>query len=67
MGQHDSNTSSKTSIDFEALAQGVDEMREVMRSMVAGLVADGFDDAQARDIVAGLWRTLGKKNTEDEG
>lgn len=71
MGTHDSNTdtskASTTGIDYEALATGVDEMREVIRAMVAGLVADGFDDPQARDIVAGLWRTLGKKTTEDEG
>jgi hypothetical protein len=59
MGKHDSN------VDFEALAAGVAEMREAVRAMVAGLMTDGFSEEQARDIVAGIWRSTGKKSSED--
>jgi hypothetical protein len=47
-------------IDYEALAKGVEQMREAVKAMVAGLIADGFSDEQARDIVAGLWRSTGR-------
>jgi len=57
MGQHDSNTDEGTGIDFEAVADGVQQMRETVNAMVVALVADGFTDEQARDIVAGLWRS----------
>lgn len=46
--------------DFNQLAAGVDELREALQAMVAGLVADGFTDEQARDIISGLWRTMGR-------
>jgi len=38
-------------IDYEDLANNVEAMREIMRALVAGLVADGFTDEQARAIV----------------
>ena len=57
MGQHDSKTKG---IDFSDVAHGVEEMRETFRAMVAGLIADGFTDEQARDIIAGIWRQMGK-------
>jgi hypothetical protein len=56
----------ESNVDFEALAAGVEQMREAVRAMVAGLVADGFTDEQARDIVAGIWRSTGRNTEEDE-
>jgi len=41
-------------IDYEELAANVEQMREVLRAMVAGLTADGFTDEQARAIVASV-------------
>jgi hypothetical protein len=53
------------SVDYEQIAQGVDELRETLRVMVAAVMAEGFTDEQARDIVTGLWRSLGMKKSED--
>jgi uncharacterized membrane protein YebE (DUF533 family) len=50
----------KTSLDFETLAQGVEDVREVINSFVAALTADGFTDDQARDIITGMWRSFGR-------
>lgn len=41
-------------IDYEALATGLDQYRECLRAMVAGLMADGFTDRQARALVTRL-------------
>lgn len=38
-------------VDYAALAEGMDQLREVLRAMVAGLVSDGFTDEQARRLV----------------
>lgn len=38
-------------VDPHALADALDVMRETLRAMVAGLVADGFTDDQAHAIV----------------
>jgi hypothetical protein len=38
-------------IDFDELARSIEEMREIFRAMVAGLVADGFTEEQARVLV----------------
>lgn len=46
---------------FEQFAQAIDEIRELLRAMVAGLVADGFTDEQAREIVTGMWRSSGER------
>lgn len=51
----------KSSIDFDLLAQGVEDLRESLRAMVAGLVADGFTDREAREILVGIWRMQGKE------
>lgn len=50
-------------IDYETLANAMDEMREVLRSMVAGLVADGFTDREAHAIVA---KMMGYPPEEEE-
>lgn len=44
-----------SNINFNELAQSVEELREVIRAMVAGLTTDGFTDEQARGIVAGIF------------
>ena len=41
-------------INFDELAEAIGEMREVTAAMVAGLVADGFTDEQARELVVAL-------------
>lgn len=41
--------------DYGELANGIDDVRETLREMVAGLVADGFTDEQARTIIAGVF------------
>jgi uncharacterized membrane protein YebE (DUF533 family) len=55
-------------MDYEQIAITVDEFRETLRVMVAAAKAEGFTEEQARDIVAGLWRSVGtdKKKTEDD-
>lgn len=42
---------------YEEFAKALDEIREMLRATVAGLVADGFTDEQAREIVTGLWKS----------
>lgn len=44
----------QSGVDPAALAQVVDDLREVMRASVAGLVSDGFTDREAHAIIAGL-------------
>lgn len=41
-------------MDYTELAAGVDQMRETLRSMVAGVMSEGFTEVQARDIVTGI-------------
>jgi len=50
-------------INFEELAASVEELREIFRAMVAGLVADGFTDEQARALVT---EVVTRKVDEDE-
>lgn len=52
--------SSNSGINYEEIAKQVENFRETQRALVAGLLADGFTDEQARDIVAGLWRVTGR-------
>lgn len=54
MGRHDSNPESKPILDYKQIAEGADEMREMLRALVAAVKAEGFDDKQARAIVAGI-------------
>lgn len=42
-------------IDYEQLAQGIEEAREAIRALVAGLREDGFTDREARAIAAGIF------------
>ena len=43
---------------YEELAKALDEIREMLRATVAGLVADGFTDEQARELVVALWKNV---------
>lgn len=49
---------------YEALAEGIDEVKELARVMVRGLMSEGFTEEQARDITAGIWRTAGRPTSE---
>lgn len=51
--------------DYEALAANIAEMREVLNSVVAGLVADGFTDREARGIVSGMFANMNKSSGDD--
>lgn len=42
-------------VDWAAAAAAIDHMRELARAAVAGLVADGFTDEQARAMVSGVF------------
>lgn len=53
-------------IDFQALAESVDELRETLRAIVAGLVQDGYTEAQARQIVVGMWASQPAEDGEGE-
>lgn len=55
MGQHDSKTKG---VDFNEVAAGTEEFREVIGAMVAGLMTDGFTLDQARGAVAGFWASM---------
>jgi uncharacterized membrane protein YebE (DUF533 family) len=41
-------------IDYEELAANIEQMREIFRALVAGLIADGFTDDQARALVVAM-------------
>jgi uncharacterized membrane protein YebE (DUF533 family) len=41
-------------INYEELASNIEQMREIFRALVAGLVADGFTDEQARALVVAM-------------
>lgn len=55
MGIHDSVTKPDPGLDYDTLAEAVDQMREAMRAAVAGLVADGFTKREAHALVAGVF------------
>jgi uncharacterized membrane protein YebE (DUF533 family) len=44
-----------TDPDYLAAAQAIDDMREMVRALVAALKEDGFTDREARAIVAGFF------------
>jgi len=39
-------------VDYEELAQGIEQLREVLAAMVAALMEDGFTEREARAISA---------------
>jgi len=43
----------------------IEDFKRTIAAMVAGLVADGFTDREARDIVAGFWRNMNQQETPD--
>lgn len=70
MGRHDSNRDNQPDnqpedtvlIDFKMVAEGIDELREMLRAMVAALIEDGFTDREAHAITA---RVMGYRDTTD--
>jgi hypothetical protein len=42
-------------LDYEALAQGVEAFREMIRANVAAMEADGFTPREARRLVVALF------------
>ena len=52
--------------DIENLADSIDNVREALGAMVAALVADGFTDEQAREIVTSLMTMSTKKDSDDD-
>ena len=52
MGVHDSVTKGT---DYNELAGAVEDFREIINALVAGLISDGFTDREARALVAGFW------------
>lgn len=50
-------------IDYTALADALDDTREMLRGMVAGFVVDGFTDREAHAIVA---KMMGYPPDEEE-
>lgn len=57
---------SNEQFDFTEFATAIDDVREAMRAMVAGLMSDGFTEEQAREMVAGMWRMAGRKDKGGE-
>lgn len=55
--------------DYQQMAQGLDDMRELTRAMVAGFMSDGFTEEQARIITTGAFASMFTKaasETEEE-
>lgn len=52
-------------MDFNELAKGIDDLREGLRAVIAGLIEDGFTDREARRIVAGCFNN--EPETPEEG
>jgi hypothetical protein len=42
-------------MDYKELAVGLDNLRETLRAMVAGVMQEGFSEEQAREIVTGVF------------
>jgi uncharacterized membrane protein YebE (DUF533 family) len=49
-------------INFDELAESIENMREIFRAMVAGLMADGFTEEQARALVV----EITTRNVDDD-
>lgn len=48
------------------LAQGVDDVREIVRALVAALVQDGFTDREARVITASVFAGMIEQSKDEE-
>lgn len=61
--------SRNSDFDVDALATAVDQIRETLRAIVAGLMDDGFSEEQARTITTGIVARMGKESSDgqDEG
>ncbi len=52
-------------LDYGLLANGVEQLREALNAAVAGLVADGFTDREARMIIAGLMASQASQDEQE--
>jgi len=52
--------------DFNQLLANVATIREAVAGVVAGLIADGFDDDQAREITASLFRGAYRDDADEQ-
>jgi uncharacterized membrane protein YebE (DUF533 family) len=52
------------SLDYAELAQGLDQMREVLAAMVAALIADGFTEEQAREITTAIFSRAHRRHLD---
>jgi len=55
MAQHDDYQTEHQRSTYEDMAEGIDQIREVCRAGVAGLMTDGFLEVEARAIIAGVF------------
>lgn len=51
--------------DYSELAKSIEQTREVLRAVVAGLVADGFTDEQARSLVVSMMEHASKAGDDE--
>lgn len=58
--------SRNSDFDTVALATAVDEIRETLRAVVAGLMNDGFSEEQARAIATGIMARMGKGSSDEQ-
>jgi hypothetical protein len=54
------------SLDYSALAQSVEQMKEVVMALTAGMEANGFTPREARALVAGLISMHNKEKGEED-
>jgi hypothetical protein len=47
-------------VDYKTLADGIEKLRETLRAMVAGIMAEGFTEEQARDITVAVLTNKGE-------
>lgn len=57
---------SGSNFDVVALATAVEEIRESIRAVVAGLMDDGFSEEQARAITTGIMARMGKGSSDEQ-
>lgn len=53
-------------IDFNEIAEVVDQLRETCRAVVAGLMDDGFTEREARAICAGVFAMRSDERSEED-
>jgi hypothetical protein len=54
-------------LDYVALAESLDALREMLRAMVAALMDDGFTEKQARAIATGVFVGKLEEDNDEDG